>query len=203
MRTAFCALIAMAIVFCGELRADTIIQSSGESSLSVAPFDPLAQSFLLTTGTGLGSIGFTFTNQIPTSPNEAITVTLYAGVGFSGSVLGSVTQLLTESLPSPFQPGLPVDFDFSGVALAPGLYTAAVTTISSPRVGLKFATNNPYADGAMFYTGLLPPGACTSSGANCDLQFRVLPASVPETSSLILLALGSLLASTKTRSIIK
>jgi hypothetical protein len=61
---------------------------------------------------------------------------------------------------------------------------------------MKFATNNPYADGAMFFSG--PLFGCTSGGS-CDLQFRVIPASVPEASSVILLALGSLLASTKIR----
>jgi hypothetical protein len=194
-------LIAAFAVHCRQLHADTIIQNQGMSTVPIANVDPVGQSFLWTTDPGLGSIGFTFSNVSPTSPNDPITVWLYAGAGFTGTVLGSVTQVLPADLPAQTLPGLPIDFDFSGILLAPGTYTAALTTTTSGfRVGLKVANNNPYADGAMFYTGILPPGLCTSSGANCDLQFRVTPASVPEATSIGTVVVGVMLVSALARS---
>jgi hypothetical protein len=45
-------------------------------------------------------------------------VQLYTGVGFGGTLLASVTQVLPVNLPIPMDPGPPIDFDFSGIARA-------------------------------------------------------------------------------------
>jgi hypothetical protein len=59
-----CAVIAI-IVLCAELRADTINQSSGMSTVTISVFDPIGQTFQWTTDEFLGSIGFTFNTQNP------------------------------------------------------------------------------------------------------------------------------------------
>jgi len=196
-RVATCVLVLMIGMFSAELRADTINQSSGFSSVTIAFIQPIGQTFQWTSDPGLGSIGFTFVNMNPTEPNQPITVTLRAGSGFGGPVLRSVTQTLPAALPGPSQPpGLFVDFDFSGVALSPGIYTAAVTTFTGFKIGLNYSTTDPYSGGAMLFT--LDPGQtflnglCTNGGS-CDLNFRVTPTSstpVPEPSSLSFLAGG-------------
>lgn len=186
-------LVAFLMTSVADLKADTISQDSGMSTITIASVDPIGQTFQWTADPGPGSIGFTFSNQNPTLPNQPITITLYAGAGFSGTALRSVTQTLPVDLPGPTLPGLPIDFDFSGVTLSPGIYTAAVTT-SSVKVGLKYSTINPYADGALLFTpgiiGTFGSGLCTPAGGPCDLQFRVTPVAASETPSIALLLVG-------------
>ena len=195
-RRVVAATLVALMAFVAELDADTINQDSGMSTVTIASVDPIGQTFQWTTDPVLSSIGFTFGNQNPTFPNQPITITLYAGAGFGGTVLRSVAQTLPADLPGPTQPGLAIDFDFSGVVLSPGTYTAAVTTISSVKVGLKYSTANPYTDGALLFTpgtiGTFGSGLCTPAGGPCDLQFRITPAAVSETTSITLLLVGLL-----------
>jgi len=173
-----------------ELQADTIDQSSGLSSATITSFSPIGQSFLWTTDRGLGSIAFDFVNNNPTFGNGPVTMTLYVGIGFTGNVLGSVTQLLPTDLPGPGRPGLFVDFSFSGIVLTPGItYTAAVTATSA-RHGVVYQNLSDAYSGGSLYLGRGTLGTCVSGGT-CDLNFRVTPdVSVPELPSAALLVWG-------------
>ena len=177
----FIASVALAGV-AGVASAATIIQDSGLSDAAIGAFDPIGQSFMAEDPL-LGSIAFAFSDMNPKSTNSPITMTLYAGAGFDGSVAHSVVQTLPSLLPGTYDSPEFIDFDFSGLSLTMGeIYTAAVTT-NSYKVGVVFnGINDAYAGGQLFHSG--------NSLSGYDLNFRVTPSSVPIPGAVWLLGSG-------------
>jgi len=129
------------------------------------------------------SIGFRFEPINPDNASaEPLTITLYDGAGFAGPVLAAA-----QFDPAAGFVGF-VDADFSAVSLTVGaVYTAEISTLTTSTywgVWSKLWFNEPdlYPGGAMYLRGSLAPSS--------DLTFRVIPAPVPEPSTLFLLASG-------------
>jgi hypothetical protein len=148
----------------GQARAD-IVQDSGVFDLAISFHQPVGQSFTAA-DTRISAIAFAFSDINPTFPNDPVTMSLYAGEGFGGTLLASVTQTLPAVLPGTSATPEFFDFDFSGVELDVGsVYT--VTTSNSPKVGVVYSQSNPYAGGVLYtpeYGGAV---------AEWDLNFRV------------------------------
>lgn len=157
---------------CGGARAD-ITQNSGVFDLAVTFHQPIGQSFTAVDA-NISAIAFAFSDINPAFPNDPVTMTLYAGEGYGGAVLAAVTQTLPAVLPSTSAAPEFIDFDFSGIELEVGsVYTVAVTTTSSPKVGVVHSQANPYPGGVLYtpeYGGPVD---------SWDLNFRVTGASCP------------------------
>jgi hypothetical protein len=136
---------------------------------------------------------FAFSDINPGSPNDPITMSLFAGAGFGGLLVDSVTQTLPAVLPTTSDPPVFIDFDFSGTPLVIGqTYTAAVTT-SSFKVAVVYLNSDGYAGGRLFHSG--STNSCGAGGDGCDLNFRVtgrtpVGGQVPEPSTLVLVGSG-------------
>lgn len=150
----------------GQAGAD-IVQDSGIFDLGIWVHQPVGQSFMAV-DTRISAIAFAFSDINPSSPNDPVTMSLYAGEGFGGTLLRSVTMTLPAVLPSTSAPPEFIDFDFSGTVLEAGsMYTIAVTTSNSPKIAVVYNANNPYAHGNTFspaYGGAI---------MEWDLNFRV------------------------------
>ena len=111
-------------------QAAVIENTAGVFDASIAAFSPLGQTFTAI-DTDLISIGFAYSDINPGSPNEPITLRLYAGDGVGGTLLASRIFTLPSVLPSTLDAPVIVDTDFSGVSLTVGaIYTAALSTSS-------------------------------------------------------------------------
>ena len=143
---------------------------------------PIGQSFTAEDAHIL-SVGFRFEpiNSANASA-EPLTITLHEGAGLAGPVLAAA-----QIDPAAGFVGF-VDADFSAVPLTVGaVYTAEIRTLTTSTywgVWSKLWFNEPdqYPGGAMYLRGSLAPSS--------DLTFRVLPAAVPEPSTLLVVASG-------------
>jgi hypothetical protein len=163
--------------------AGVILNSAGQFDRSIASVDPIGQSFTAEDPL-LGKIAFAFSDINPGSANDPVTMTLYSGTGFGGSVLKAVTQTLPDPLPSTGAPPQFIDFDFTGTALVPGnVYTAAVTTSNSFKIAVVYDSADHYAGGIYIDVN----GQQTTS----ELNFRVTPG-VPEPTALALISIATL-----------
>jgi hypothetical protein len=150
-------------------------QATGASQIQVA--SPIGQSF--TAEDAHVSIGFFIEDFNPNlaPSDDDVTITLYAGEGTGGAVLGSgdVTGLTLG-----FQGW--VDVDFSSVALTLGAVYTAIISDDTVRWGVATSWGNPYAGGQLYWQGAAASGS--------DARFRVLPQQVPEPLTLVLAGLG-------------
>jgi hypothetical protein len=163
-RKIVCGLVA-GLLASGAARAD-IVQDSGIFDLAISVHQPVGQSFMAVDAR-VSAIAFAFSDINPTFPNTPVTMTVYAGEGYAGAVLASVTKTLPAVLPSTSAPPEFIDFDFPGLVLEEGsMYTVAVTT-SSPKIAVVYSTSNPYAHGTFFSP------AYGGAVAGWDLNFRV------------------------------
>jgi hypothetical protein len=154
-----------------------IVQSSGIFDRAISFYDPIGQTFTAVDAQ-INAIAFAFSDINPTFPNEPITMSLYEGVGFGGTLLGSVTQTLPGVLPGTLDTPVFIDFDFSGTALNVGsVYTVAVTVPSSPKVAVVYSDANPYA-GGHYISGV--DGIITGF----DLNFRVTAVPAPSAAAM-------------------
>ena len=165
------------LVICGPLvlamaspaRAD-IVQDAGVFDLTISFHQPLGQSFTAVDAR-IAAIAMAFSDINPTFPNDPVTMSLYAGDGYGGALIASVTQTLPAVLPSTSATPEFIDFDFSGVELIPGsVYTVAVTTSNSPKIAAVHSRSNPYPGGVLYspeFGGAVP---------EWDLNFRVTAA---------------------------
>lgn len=182
-----CASAALLVLLGGPGVSDsfggTILQNEGSGSLQIAFFAPLGQSFVAD-DVQLSTIGFAFADMNPGHPNSPVTLSLYAGSGFGGTLLGSVTQTLPLTLPEIRAPFEFIDFNFSGHSLVPGATYTAVATTTSPKVGIVYNRRNAYAEGQLFEVNTVgDPGQ--------DLVFRVV--TVPEPAPAVLGPLSGLI----------
>lgn len=177
LRTLGLASLAIA-TFATTAGAAPILQDQTSSAYQIEFFSPFGQSF--TAEDAHVSIGFfiqDFNPQIAPGDDD-VTITLYAGEGTAGAVLGSgdVTGLTLG-----FQGW--ADVDFSSVALTLGSVYTAVISDDTVRWGVQAQTSgNPYAGGQLYLEG--------NAQANGDARFRVLPQQVPEPLTLVLAGLG-------------
>lgn len=182
-------LFVVAIILTGitsTASAATIEASSGVYAASIAAFNPIGQSFVAEDPL-LGFIAFAFQDMNPTLSNSPITMTLYNGAGFGGTIVNSVVQTLPSVLPGYSDPSQFIDFDFSGTSLTAGsIYTAAVSA-SSYKVAVAYnGLTDAYLSGRLFSGSSL--NACDLGG--CDLNFRVTPAAVPVPAAAVLFGTG-------------
>ncbi|MBX3484700.1 PEPxxWA-CTERM sorting domain-containing protein [Phenylobacterium sp.] len=153
----------------GAAQAAVIENTAGVFDASIAFYSPLGQTFTAI-DTDLISIGFAYSNINPDSPNDPITLSLYAGEGVGGTLVASRVFTLPSVLPSTLDAPVIIDTDFSGVSLTLGaVYTAALST-SSFKVAVVYG-DDAYAGGHALNS--------LSSCASCDLDFRVVGSSEP------------------------
>ena len=177
------ASVFLVMLYClPSAQAATIIQDSGVYDLAIGAYDPIGQSFVAEDPL-LDAIAFAFSDMNPTWPNDPITMTLYEGAGFSGTMVTTVTQTLPDILPSTSASPEFIDFDFSGTSLVVGnTYTAAITT-ASYKVGVVYTNLDVYANGQLFESD-------PWSDKSGDLNFRITPAVVPVPAAVWLFGSG-------------
>jgi hypothetical protein len=169
--------------------AGVILNSAGQFDRSISARDPIGQSFTAEDPL-LGKIAFAFSDINPGFPNDPVTMTLYTGTGFGGSVVKAVTQTLPDPLPSTAAAPQFIDFDFTGAALTVGnIYTVAVTTSSSPKIAVVYDSQDHYNGGIYI-------DAVDGQQPTFELNFRVTPG-VPEPATLLPSLAGAALLSTR------
>jgi hypothetical protein len=172
-------LASLAIAaFATTAEAAPILQDQTNGAFQIEFYSPFGQSF--TAEDAYVSIGFFIQDFNPQNAptDDDVTITLYAGEGMGGPVLGSgdVTGLTLG-----FEGW--VDVDFSSVALTLGAVYTAVISDDTVRWGVEAQSGgNPYAGGQLYLQG--------NPEANSDARFRVLPQQVPEPLTLVLAGLG-------------
>jgi hypothetical protein len=172
-------------------QAGTILQDAGVFDAAIAVFDPIGQTFKAI-DSDLLSIGFAFSDINPSLANDPITISLFAGAGFGGTLLDSQTVTLPSVLPSTLATPVFIDFDFSGNTLViDDIYTVGLTATNF-KVAVVYGPD-AYADGTLLATG----GTPTCPVQSCDLNFRIVgetpngpPTNVPEPASLTLFGAG-------------
>lgn len=178
MNKLLCTIGLLAAIPAAAASAD-IVNSAGQFDRAIA-LGELGQSFTAVDAS-IAAIALAFSNLNPTLPNTPITMRLYSGAGFGGSIIQSVTETLPDVLPTTSQTPVFYDFDFTGVTLVPGqVYTISVQTTSF-KVAAVYGPD-AYSGGTLYNTG----GAVPSE----DLNFRVTAVPAPGA----LAALGGLLA---------
>jgi hypothetical protein len=183
-------LLAMGLATSGAASAGTIEQNSGVFDSALAAFDPIGQSFLAE-DTQLGLIAFAFSDINPSLSNDPVTVTLYQGAGFGGSIIDTATQTLPAVLPGTQSSPVLIDFDFTGTSLVVGqIYTAAVTTGSSFKVAVVYSGTDVYAGGQLFHSGGSALNGCSAGACPFDMNFRITPVPEAETYAMMLAGLG-------------
>jgi len=176
----FTAILCLA----APLFGGPILQDNYNSTWAIQFHEPIGQSF--TAEDPNVTFGFFLTTMNPTETNGMLTVTLYQGSGFGGSVLGSSTFSLANGYDNFF------DVDFTAVNLVVGnVYTVGVSHPSSLYWGLQgmLDTDN-YAGGTAFTFG--NPGGDIGGMTLRDWRFRVTPAAaeIPKPAGFTLLPLG-------------
>lgn len=168
-----------------------IVQDSGIFDRAISAFDPIGQTFTAVDAQ-ISSIAFAFSDINPSFPNEPVTMSLYEGVGFGGTLLGSVTQTLPGLLPSTLDTPVFIDFNFSGTQLDIGsVYTIAVAVPSSPKVAVVYSDANPYS-GGHYISGV------DGIISGFDLNFRIT--AVPSPSGAVLGGIFMLVSAGRRRS---
>jgi hypothetical protein len=161
------ATILSAWAFVGGIAGADIVQDQGVFDLAISFHQPVGQSFTAEDAR-ISAIAFAFSDINPTFPNDPVTMHLYEGDGYGGTLVASVTRTLPAVLPGTSEAPVFFDFDFSGVELdVDSVYTVAVTTSNSPKVGVVYSQSNPYPGGVLYtseYGGAV---------ADWDLNFRV------------------------------
>ena len=129
------------------------------------------------------SIGFSVRDLNPSfGPSDfTLTISLYEGSGTFGALLRTGSN-------SALTPGFNgfIDVDFQSVSLVVGLTYTAIISDTTPRWAVE-TTDGPgaYTGGGPVFLGVPHPEAA-------DLALRVIPAAVPEPSTMTLLGVGTL-----------
>jgi hypothetical protein len=183
------AAVALLLLVTGSANA-ALIENSGEvtGAAGLWAYSPIGQSFIAN-GSELQSIAFSFV-QVSVSPpgNGLVTMDLYSGSGFGGTLLGSQT-LFIDSSSLPEDGANFIGFDFTGITLAIGqTYTAGVSS-SDQKIFVERG-GNTYAGGQLFETPLYVPSYGCDPSSLCDLHFQVTTVPVPAAFWLFGSALG-------------
>lgn len=177
---------------------------AGTRAVSIANFDPIGQTFTAFTNT-ITSVGFQFSSLNPSSPNDPITLRIFAGETLTGTSL--FTQAFT--LPTSINSRTPQFFDIAVPSLAVVLgqrYSLILETGASFRNALvigpdfnpntgQFAGGEAYAGGRLLSSTPTFPN-CAGTTNNCDANFRVtgnlVAAAVPEPGAWAMMIVGFL-----------
>lgn len=160
------------------LRAGPIYQGAIGAGWQINHYEPIGQSFTAEDANIL-SIGFNVWDvNLHAGPLDPITVSLYAGAGNGGTLLGSANL---QGLVPNYNGWHYADFSFVSLTVG-NVYTAFVEAVTA-RGAINGAGSNPYAGGQAYLQG----GAV----AHLDLTFHVVPGAnnVPDTSVTAPLAL--------------
>lgn len=167
--------------------AATIIQDGGLFDAAIFAFDPIGQSFVAE-DSQIDSIAFAISRFTSNAQSDGlVTMSLYVGSGFSGTLLSSVTNDYSSAvLPTILEAPIFSDFNFAGTSLTIGqIYTVAVTA-NDLSLGVVYNGNDAYAAGQLLESRTTSD-LCTNG---CDLNFRVTPAVVPIPAAAWLLGTG-------------
>jgi hypothetical protein len=172
------AAILLAYAAPRELRAD-IIQASSDTAFSAGGAAIVrGQSFAADSSVeDLLFIGFRYEDSNTILPAPTVTIDLFEGLGFGGTLVDSEMVTVPTGLGSRW-----VDLDFTGVSLVAGNDYSFRLTKGAGAGGVNHSSSDLYAGGTR-----LDGNGDPLSG---DLTFRVL--GVPEPSSLVMAALGVL-----------
>ncbi|HQY87299.1 MAG TPA: PEP-CTERM sorting domain-containing protein [Tepidisphaeraceae bacterium] len=193
------ALVLSALVGLSQIdiAAADIVQSTYNSGAAINAH--FGQSFTATINEpAVSAVGFAWYGANLSFPDPTMTATLYDGFGFGGSVLGTSN---TYSVPDSYPDGDWVDFVFSpNVALTSGnTYSIRFSYAGSGVQSGGIYTHNVAGGdaGSAYVGGVRLDASGADIGAptvSSDLMFRVLAGSVPEPTTLGLLAAGALIA---------
>lgn len=158
----------------------TILQDSATGANQILAASPIGQTFTAESSQ-LDTIAFSFDDFNSSRENGETTMLLYEGVGTTGTLLGSTSQILTEGLRGEF-----VDFDFSDVTLVEGQTYTVIVERPNVRWGVEVNQHSfpggDLIDGFEDYTG-----GDAILGGNIsyihDLRFRVVHAVVVDEES--------------------
>ena len=187
-----CLSVLASLILAHVAQAEIVNQyvDSGSSKTSLTAVPAVGQSFTANASVmNLQSIGFQWVDFNPGNSLPNLTMDLFQGSGFGGTLLDSDTKSISV-VPIDFSF---VPFDFSGNTLTPGAdYTLRLTTNSGGRGAFVSGSDgNPsgveYAGGHRYTTTITGTMANTTQ----DLGFQVLgTATVPEPSSLVMVGLS-------------
>lgn len=187
----FFSILAGSAVLNDSADAGIILQDQRRGTINISASSPLGQTFTAE-DQNIESIAFSFSDSNNSSSNGLTSMSLFEGVGNSGLLLHTATQVLTPGLGLS---GLPefVDFDFTSVTLVVGnIYTAIVQRPNSRwAVERNFhsGSSGPIPGSIDYAGGDIIVGGSVST--NQDLRFRVTPAAaIPLPGTLLLLAPG-------------
>lgn len=180
--------VALLLLVTGSANA-ALIENSGvvDGAAGLWAYSPIGQSFIAN-GSELQSIAFSLVQVGNPTGDGLVTMNLYSGSGFGGTVLGSQT-LSIDSNSLPFDGTNFIAFNFTGVTLAIGqTYTAGVSS-SDTNIFIERG-GNTYAGGQLFETPLYVPSYGCDPSSLCDLHFQVTTVPVPAAFWLFGSALG-------------
>ena len=165
---------------CTSLQAGSILQDTFSSAHSwPSSVIVRGQSFTaIPAVANLTTIGFGYRDSNTFLSPSLVTIDLFEGIGYGGSLVDSASMVIATGLGNRI-----VDFDFSGVTVSPGsFYSFRVT--GGPGAGGIYNADDLYAGGTMLdSTGNPLP--------DDDLTFRVVGfEDVPEPSTALFVGFG-------------
>ena len=144
--------------------------------VQIQAFGPLGESFTVP-GTPVQSLGFRLNSLNPTEPVGSLTLTIRAGDGINGSIIG--TQILTPAAGTNGYFDFPVDsYSFTAGQMYTGLLTS-----NTIYWGL-YVGSDVYSGGKAYSRVPLPIPEPN------DVAFRLTYTAIPEPGSLLLVAAG-------------
>ena len=168
------ATLGLLVCVVGQVEAGPIIiPGPYTGTTQILQASPIGQTFTAE-DQRIQSVGFSVHDSNPTlGPSDfSLTISLYAGIGTAGALLGDRTFLgLTDGFD-----GF-IDVDFTSVSLNVGDIYTAIIGDTTPRWGLNSVSVDVYAGGTAIQLGEPSPFF--------DFGLRVIPVSEPATSALL------------------
>jgi hypothetical protein len=168
----------------GAMQAGVIVidQPSENGTMQIQVSSPFGQSFTAVSSS-IESIGVGLVNMNVNSPDwladHDVTLNLYSGSGFSGTLLASSTVDVAASIGDLLGAEGLITFGLGTVPVtAGGVYSFALTD-AEPRFGAMVDYHDPYAEGRAFFGPSFPWG-----GSDRDLEFNVSAVPEPATYAL-------------------
>ena len=151
----------------------TIGSTDGQSTSQINYFNPIGQTFQAE-GTILESFAFHYLVMNGYLPNVNITLSIYAGVGNGGTLIGAETL----SLDAAHNELHAANFSSLGSVFTIGNQYSAILTTTNAYWGI-YSSNNGYANGNAIQSGV--------AYASFDQRFSATFSSVPDKGSTVVL----------------